>query len=30
MNAWGLMSAQPYRKVQPISIDGTTNMFVIL
>jgi immune inhibitor A len=30
MNAWGLMSTQPYRKVQPISTDGTTNMFTIL
>jgi immune inhibitor A len=30
MNAWGLLSTQPYRKVQPISTDGTTNMFVIL
>lgn len=30
MNAWGLISSQPYRKVQPISPDGTTNMFVIL
>ena len=30
MNAWGLVSTQPYRKVQPISVDGTTNMFVIL
>lgn len=30
MNAWGLVSTQPYRKVQPISTDGTTNMFVIL
>lgn len=30
MNAWGLMSSQPYRKVQPISPDGTTNMFTIL
>ena len=30
MNAWGLIQTQPYRKVQPISTDGTTNMFVIL
>jgi len=30
MNAWGLVSTHPYRKVQPISADGTTNMFVIL
>lgn len=30
MNAWGLLSTQPYRKVQPISTDGTTNMFVLL
>jgi immune inhibitor A len=30
MNAWGLVSTHPYRKVQPISTDGTTNMFVIL
>jgi hypothetical protein len=30
MNAWGLVSTQPYRKVQPISVDGTTNMFAIL
>lgn len=30
MNAWGLLSTQPYRKVQPIAIDGTTNMFTIL
>ena len=30
MNAWGLISTQPYRKVQPISTDGTTNMFVLL
>ncbi|USX24710.1 hypothetical protein NHH73_19070 [Oxalobacteraceae bacterium OTU3CINTB1] len=30
MNAWGLLSTQPYRKVQPISVDGATNMFVIL
>jgi hypothetical protein len=29
-NAWGLLSTQPYRKVQPISTDGTTNMFIIL
>lgn len=30
MNAWGLVSSHPYRKVQPISTDGTTNMFTIL
>ena len=30
MNAWGLIQTQPYRKVQPISTDGTTNMFIIL
>jgi len=30
MNAWGLISTQPYRKVQPISTDGTTNMFALL
>ena len=30
MNAWGLLSTQPYRKVQPISTDGTTNMFIAL
>lgn len=30
MNAWGLIATQPYRQVQPISTDGTTNMFTIL
>jgi immune inhibitor A len=30
MNVWGLIQTQPYRKVQPISVDGATNMFVIL
>ena len=30
MNVWGLIQTQPYRKVQPITTDGTTNMFVIL
>ena len=30
MNAWGLISTQPYRMVQPISTDGSTNMFVLL
>ena len=30
MNAWGLLSTHPYRKVQPITADGTTNMFTIL
>jgi hypothetical protein len=30
MNAWGLISTQPYRKVQPISTDGTNNMFILL
>jgi hypothetical protein len=30
MNAWGLIETQPYRKVQQISTDGTTNMFIIL
>ncbi len=30
MNVWGLMSTQPFRKVQPISADGATNMFLIL
>jgi len=30
MNAWGLISTQPYRKVQPISTDGTSNMFALL
>lgn len=30
MNVWGLIQTQPYRKVQPISTDGTTNMFIIL
>lgn len=30
MNAWGLIQGQPYRKVQPISTDGSTNMFVLL
>ena len=30
MNAWGLVSSHPYRKVQPISTDGTSNMFTIL
>ena len=30
MNAWGLVATQPYRKVQPISTDGTTNMFTLL
>lgn len=30
MNAWGLLSSQPYRQVQPISSDGTTNMFLVL
>lgn len=30
MNAWGLVAAHPWRKVQPISTDGTTNMFMIL
>jgi len=29
-NAWGLLTTQPYRKVQEISTDGTTNMFLIL
>ena len=30
MNAWGLLSTQPYRQVQPISPDGTSNMFALL
>ena len=30
MNAWGLITTHPYRKVQPITPDGTTNMFTIL
>ena len=30
MNAWALIQTQPHRKVQPISADGVTNMFVIL
>lgn len=30
MNAWGLLATHPYRKVQPISTDGATNMFMIL
>jgi len=30
MNAWGLLSTQPYRQVQPISADGTSNMFALL
>lgn len=30
MNNWGLIQGQPFRKVQPISTDGSTNMFVLL
>lgn len=30
MNAWGLLETQPWRKVQPISIDGANNMFTLL
>lgn len=30
MNAWGYIETQPWRKVQPISTDGVTNMFVLL
>ena len=30
MNAWGLIQTQPWRKVQPISTDGVTNMFCLL
>ncbi len=30
MNAWGLLQSHPWRKVQPISTDGSTNMFIIL
>lgn len=30
MNVWGLIQTQPYRKVQPISTDGATNMFMLL
>lgn len=30
MNAWGYIETQPWRKVQPISTDGTTNMFILL
>jgi hypothetical protein len=30
MNAWGLVQSHPWRKVQPISTDGSTNMFVLL
>lgn len=30
MNAWGLIDSQPWRKVQPISTDGASNMFTLL
>jgi immune inhibitor A len=30
MNTWGLVQSQPWRKVQPISTDGSTNMFTLL
>jgi hypothetical protein len=30
MNAWGYIETQPYRKVQPISTDGVSNMFILL
>lgn len=30
MNAWGLIQTQPWRKVQPISTDGVSNMFMLL
>jgi hypothetical protein len=31
MNAWGYLStATPWRKIQPISTDGASNMFVLL
>jgi hypothetical protein len=30
MNNWALVQSQPWRKVQPISTDGSTNMFVLL
>jgi immune inhibitor A len=30
MNAWGLIETQPWRKVQPISTDGVSNMFTLL
>ncbi|CAL8480405.1 MULTISPECIES: hypothetical protein [Caballeronia] len=30
MNAWALIETQPWRKPQPISTDGVSNMFVML
>jgi immune inhibitor A len=30
MNAWAYLASGPWRQVQPISTDGTTNMFVLL
>lgn len=29
-NAWAYIAAGPWRKIEPISTDGTTNMFVLL
>jgi hypothetical protein len=29
-NAWAYIETQPWRKVQPISTDGVTHMFVLL
>jgi immune inhibitor A len=30
MNAWAYIETQPWRKVQPISTDGVSNMFTLL
>lgn len=30
MNGWAYLATGPWRKIQPISTDGTTNMFVLL
>jgi hypothetical protein len=30
MNAWAYLASGPWRKIQPISTDGTSNMFVLL
>lgn len=30
MNAWGYLASGPWRQIQKISTDGTSNMFVLL
>jgi hypothetical protein len=30
MNAWAYLDSGPWRKIQPITTDGTSNMFLLL